>query len=58
MSNPLQTKNEFVEIFSDIGALALATAQRFVLLAKEAVAMRGVFTVSLPAVPRQRVFTP
>lgn len=47
MSNPLQTKNEFVEVFSDIAALARAAAQRFVRLAKEAVAIRGVFTVSL-----------
>ena len=38
MSNPLQTTNEFVEVFSDIAALARAAAQRFLLLAKEAVA--------------------
>jgi 6-phosphogluconolactonase len=47
VSNPLQTKNEFVEVFPDVASLTRAAAQRFVRLAQEAVAMRGVFTVAL-----------
>jgi 6-phosphogluconolactonase len=47
VSNPPQTKSEFVEVFLDVVMLTRAAGQRFVRLTQEAVAMRGVFTVAL-----------
>ena len=43
----MRTENEVVDVFPDVTALTKAAGEHFVLLAKDAVAARGVFTVAL-----------